>query len=48
MPPIEFVVALLVVTIPLLAIARRFDIPYPVAAHRRAARVGLRATIAAY
>jgi monovalent cation/hydrogen antiporter len=30
MPPIEFAVALLVVTIPLVTIARRFDIPYPV------------------
>jgi len=30
MPPIEFVVALLVVTIPLVAIARRIGIPYPV------------------
>jgi CPA1 family monovalent cation:H+ antiporter len=30
MPPIEFVVALLIVTIPLVAIARRVNIPYPV------------------
>ena len=30
MPPIEYVVALLVVTIPLVAIARRIGIPYPV------------------
>ena len=30
MPPIEFIVALLIVTIPLVAIARRIDIPYPV------------------
>jgi monovalent cation/hydrogen antiporter len=31
MPPMEFVVALFVVTIPLVAIARRIGIPYPVA-----------------
>ena len=30
MPPIEFIVALVLVTIPLVAIARRIDIPYPV------------------